>query len=136
MSSHHYYQERLGLDPTEARANGTRDGKNTGADFKTFGGYEESLSKFKGIVYTLNIYQLIGRGEPVTCMTCTGVLRAVDLTYLYLALPPPPACLTCPMHSPPSSDCHHHPTDAMAIGKEKYPTDSFNVILKNPNDCE
>lgn len=61
MSTHHYYKERLGFDPAEARANGTRDGKNTGADFKTFGGYEESLSKFKGIVYTLNIYQLIGR---------------------------------------------------------------------------
>ena len=64
MSTHHYYKERLGLDPTEGRANGTNDGKNTGADFKTFGGYEESLSKFKGIVYTLNIYQLIGRGDP------------------------------------------------------------------------
>lgn len=64
MSTHHYYKERLGFDPAEARANGTRDGKNTGADFKTFGGYEESLSKFKGIVYTLNIYQLIGRRDP------------------------------------------------------------------------
>lgn len=54
------YKEKLGLDPTQSAENGIRDGHNTGADFKTYGGYEESLSKFKGIVYTLNIYQLIG----------------------------------------------------------------------------
>lgn len=70
MSTHHYYKDRLGFDPTEARANGTRDGHNTGADFKTFGGYEESLSKFKGIVYTLNIYQLIGRRDPSRACMC------------------------------------------------------------------
>ena len=63
MSSHRYYKARLGFDPLEARENGTRDGHNTGADFKTYGGYEESLCKFKGIVYSLNIYQLIGRQE-------------------------------------------------------------------------
>lgn len=76
-STQHYYKDRLGFDPAEARANGTRDGHNTGADFKTFGGYEESLCKFKGIVYTLNIYQLIGTVGRVTCITCMGVLRAV-----------------------------------------------------------
>ncbi|XP_042210424.1 microtubule-actin cross-linking factor 1-like isoform X40 [Homarus americanus] len=71
MSTQHYYKDRLGFDPAEARANGTRDGHNTGADFKTFGGYEESLCKFKGIVYTLNIYQLIDERDAIQKKTFT-----------------------------------------------------------------
>lgn len=68
-SSKQFYRERLGLKPYEVQENGDpsmmRDGHTTGADFKTFGGYEESLCKFKGIVYTLNIYQLIGTPRGV-----------------------------------------------------------------------
>lgn len=62
-SSKQFYRERLGLKSHEAQQNGgnyNMDGHTTGADFKTYGGYEESLSKFKGIVYSLNIYHLIG----------------------------------------------------------------------------
>ena len=68
-SSKQFYRERLGLNRYESQENGDttvmRDGHTTGADFKTYGGYEESLSKFKGIVYTLNIYQLIGTPHGV-----------------------------------------------------------------------
>ena len=76
-SSKQFYRQRLGLNPYETQENGAntamRDGHTTGADFKTFGGYEESLSKFKGIVYSLNIYQLIG--------TPHGVARAFALVF-------------------------------------------------------
>ena len=74
-SSKQFYRERLGLSSYEAQENGAahmmRDGHTTGADFKTFSGYEESLCKFKGIVYSLNIYQMIGtpvwRGFGICC---------------------------------------------------------------------
>lgn len=69
MPKHSLYKEKLGLDPTHSSENGIRDGHHTGADFKTYGGYEESLSKFKGIVYTLNIYHLIGTGRVGMAIT-------------------------------------------------------------------
>ena len=59
----HFYRDRLGsayYETVEENGLTVRDGQTTGADFKTYGGYEESLSKFKGIVYSLNIYHLIG----------------------------------------------------------------------------
>ena len=65
------YKEKLGgLD--------TVDGQNVGADFQTYGGYEESLSKFKGTVYTLNIYQLIGTLAccAVYCVLCLTCLKS------------------------------------------------------------
>ncbi|XP_047739188.1 dystonin [Hyalella azteca] len=74
-SSKQFYRDRLGLNPYEAQQNGgthiMRDGHTTGADFKTYGGYEESLSKFKGIVYTLNIYHLIDERDAIQKKTFT-----------------------------------------------------------------
>ena len=62
-TSNQFYRERLGLSASNGYEHEDVmivDGHTTGADFKTYGGYEESLSKFKGTVYTLNIYHLIG----------------------------------------------------------------------------
>lgn len=48
-----YYKDRLGFDPDEPTANG--DGTaTTGTSRKSKRGYEENLSKFKGLSHVFN----------------------------------------------------------------------------------
>ena len=98
--SQHYYQERLGLDPSDD-LDVTRDGHTTGADFKTFGGYEESLSKFKGIVYSLNIYQLIGTcrdAAAAVLLLCCCCVVAVCPTGIWHDASPAVVYPSCSLH--------------------------------------